>query len=113
MPFWSECNSTKKERASEPTLPNIDLNQKTFKSLCDALINNITAEPGLTIPVWSGATVSQPGSEEIMLFKDGVVTINAWVKPAFRNVPPTKASHSVFDEFLSQKLYLSSPTSVI
>ena len=83
------------------TFPNIDLNQKTFKSLCDALINNITAEPGLTIPVWSGATVSQPGSEERMLFKDGMVTINTWVKPAFRNLPRTQASLAVFDEFLS------------
>ena len=36
-----------------------------------------------------------------MLFKDGMVTINTWVKPAFRNLPRTQASLAVFDEFLS------------
>ena len=83
------------------TFPKINLNQKTFKSLCDALMENVTAEPGLTISVWSGTTVSMPGSDERMLFSDGMVTINTWVKPAFRNLPRTQASLAVFDEFLT------------
>ena len=83
------------------TFPKINLNQKTFKSLCDALMENVTAEPGLTIPVWSGTTVSMPGSDERMLFSDGMVTINTWVKPAFRNLPRTQANLAVFDEFLT------------
>ena len=66
--------------------PNYEIGREKLKTLLDALTNNPTAEPGMTIPVWNGRTVSKPGNETPLLFDNGLFTVNEWRKPAFRNL---------------------------
>ena len=51
--------------------PNYELGREKLKTLLDALTNNPTAEPGMTIPVWNGCVVTQPGNDTRLLFDDG------------------------------------------
>ena len=66
--------------------PNYEIGREKLKTLLDALTNNPIAEPGMTIPVWNGRTVSKPGNETPLLFDNGLFTVNEWRKPAFRNL---------------------------
>jgi hypothetical protein len=81
--------------------PNYEIGREKLKTLLDALTNNPTAEPGMTIPVWNGRTVSKPGNETPLLFDSGLFTVNEWRKPAFRNLSHAEPEIGLFDEFLS------------
>ena len=81
--------------------PNYEIGRERLKTLLDALTNNPTAEPGMTIPVWNGRTVSKPGNETPLLFDNGLFTVNAWRKPAYRNLSNVEPDIGAFDEFLS------------
>lgn len=81
--------------------PNYEIGREKLKTLLDTLTNNPTAEPGMTIPVWNGRTVSKPGNETSLLFDNGLFTVNEWRKPAFRNLSHAEPDIGLFDEFLS------------
>ena len=81
--------------------PNYELGREKLKTLLDALTNNPTAEPGMTIPVWNGCVVTQPGNDTRLLFDDGLFTVNHWRMPAYRASLEVNADFGLFDEFLS------------
>ena len=81
--------------------PSYEIGREKLKTLLDVLTNNPTAEPGMTIPVWNGRTVSKPGNETPLLFDNGLFTVNEWRKPAYRNLSNAEPDIGVFDEFLS------------
>lgn len=83
------------------TFPKYELPKEKLKSLMDALTSNPTAEPGLSIPVWNGKTMTEPGNTESLIFDNGQFTINLWQEPSYRKLTPRDNSLGVFEEFLS------------
>jgi hypothetical protein len=88
-----------------------------FKVLLDPPVNLLNPEQ--SIAVWSGKRVSYPGNTQKVLFEDGVVVINIWQRPAYRDasatpetafwdflayVIPTKAERDVFVNWLAWSL---------
>ena len=83
------------------TFPKYELPKEKLKSLMDALTSNPTAEPGLSIPVWNGKTMTEPGNTESLIFDNGQFTINLWQEPSYRKLTPRDNSLGVFEEFLT------------
>ena len=81
--------------------PQYKIGPEKLKSLVDALTNNPTADPGLSIPVWDGRTVVKPGTMEKLFFANGMVAINVWRKPKYRTLKPKHPGLGIFDEFLA------------
>ncbi|WP_391480687.1 primase-helicase family protein [Nereida sp. NH-UV-3] len=81
--------------------PNFEIGTEKLKSLMDALTNNPTADPGLTIPVWNGRVAAMPGNTARLKFDGGMYAVNAWTQPAFRSLHNVEPDLEVFDRFLS------------
>lgn len=81
--------------------PTYEIGREKLKSLMDALTNNATAEPGLTIPVWNGRTVSDPGNPEPLRFDGGLYAVNEWKTPPYRRLVAAEPDLDIFDQFLS------------
>lgn len=81
--------------------PNFEIGIEKLKSLMDALTNNPTADPGLTIPVWNGRVAAMPGNTARLKFDGGMYAVNAWTQPAFRTLRNIEPNMEVFDRFLS------------
>lgn len=81
--------------------PNFEIGTEKLKSLMDALTNNPTADPGLTIPVWNGRVAAMPGNTARLKFDGGMYAVNAWTQPAFRSIRNVEPNLEVFDRFLS------------
>ena len=81
--------------------PNFEIGIEKLKSLMDALTNNPTADPGLTIPVWNGRVAAMPGNTARPKFDGGMYAVNAWTQPAFRTLRNIEPNMEVFDRFLS------------
>jgi len=69
--------------------------------MMDALTNNPIADPGMTIPVWNGRTLSDPGLNTRLIFEGGLYNINEWQKPSYRLIKNVKPKMDVFERFLS------------
>ena len=81
--------------------PNFEIGPEKLKALMDALTNNPTADPGLTIPVWNGRIETIPGNKERLKFDQGMYSVNAWKQPEFRKLRNVTPNMKVFDRFLS------------
>ena len=80
--------------------PGFDLTQERYKSMLDLLINSPTGDPTLSIPVWSGRTISQPGNPQQRIFENGMATINTWKSPKYRALSVTNPTIGHFGTFL-------------
>ena len=69
-----------------------------FTLLLDPPVGRL--DPEKSIPVWSGLEISYPNNPEMIVFQDGVATINSWKKPAYRNHEDTGDNTEAFDAFL-------------
>tara|TARA_B110000008_G_scaffold272694_1_gene305798 strand:- start:929 stop:2590 length:1662 start_codon:yes stop_codon:yes gene_type:complete len=87
-----------KTRAS---FPNYEIGREKLKAMMDALISNPIAEPGLTIPVWNGRTLSDPGLNVRLKFDGGLYSVNEWKKPSYRSIKNVQPKMDVFENFLS------------
>lgn len=80
--------------------PGFELTQERFKSMVDLMISSPTGDPTLSIPVWSGRTVSKPGNSERRIFENGMATINSWKRPSYRRITSASAGLGMFGTFL-------------
>lgn len=80
--------------------PNFEIGAEKLKVLMDALTNNPTADPGLTIPVWNGRVETVPGSTARLKFDRGMYAINVWKQPEFRKLQNVGPNIALFDRFL-------------
>ncbi len=83
------------------SFPSFEIGPEKLKALMDALTNNPTAEPGMTIPVWNGVVESVPGKTARLTFDGGMYAVNAWIEPAFRKLRNIEPNMKVFDRFLN------------
>jgi len=83
------------------TFPNYEIGREKLKAMMDALTNNPIADPGMTIPVWNGRTLSDPGLNTRLKFEGGLYSINEWQKPTYRSIKNVQPNIDVFERFLS------------
>lgn len=76
-----------------------DLNLEVLKGALNLAIVQKAVNPRFTIPVWNGQVVCAAGNNERLVRKKGMVAVNVWIKPSYRdrNVP---ADFGVATEFL-------------
>lgn len=53
------------------------------------------------VPVWSGATVCQPGTGERYVWRNGTVSVNTWKKPSYRALKDVKADFGVSENYFN------------
>jgi hypothetical protein len=81
--------------------PGFELTPELYKSMLDTLLNSPTADPTMTVPVWSGRSVSKPGNSERRFFESGVATINTWKRPEYRVHASVEPTLGMLGEFLA------------
>ncbi len=84
--------------------PANKLDQRTLKDLFSTVFDPASKyDPEVAIPVWSGRTVSRPGNRQRRAFVDGLVEVNTWQTPDYRQakVDSSVPTLGAFGEFLS------------
>jgi uncharacterized protein DUF5906 len=89
--------------------PANKLDQRTLKDLYTTVFDPANKyDPEVTIPVWSGRTISRPGNKQRRIFVDGLVEVNTWQTPAYREnqsdyLVPTLGAFGDFLSFILPK----------
>ena len=90
---------TQRVRVAFPVFSMSDNQLKDFfRVLLDPPVGRLNPEE--SIPVWSGHTVCLPANNQKIIFKDGVVSINLWSEPPYRQKQVTAHPFEAFGDFL-------------
>jgi hypothetical protein len=68
------------------TFPDIKLSSALLREVFTRAIDVRTSSIAQSIPVWSGKRVCLPGSNSRLIWKNGSVSVNTWVRPAYRSI---------------------------
>ncbi|MFG6547413.1 primase-helicase family protein [Sulfitobacter sp. 1A10445] len=84
--------------------PDIEVTDELWRSVHKHAVEAIHTDRAQTIPVWDGRLECHAGHEEGVLWSDGVVTMNSWSFPEYRQLPSTNADTAMFDDLLDRML---------
>lgn len=74
-----------------------DLLKATFK----VTFSSVTAPAEERVGVWNGHTVSRPGCDDRLIRHRGMVSINAWSKPSYRDRRVNAADYGIAEDFFA------------
>jgi len=78
----------------------IDLgNRELLKEAFHRAITQKHGVPGQTIPVWDGSSACDPGNDGPFISNRGVVALNTWRKPRYRQLDLAEADWGIAGEF--------------
>ncbi|MDF3420096.1 hypothetical protein HKX23_17020 [Sulfitobacter sp. KE29] len=84
--------------------PEIEVTDELWRSVHQHAVEAIHSDRAQTIPVWDGCLECHVGEEEGVVWSDGVVTMNSWSSPEYRQLAATNADTAMFDELLDRML---------
>ena len=79
--------------------PTFRVTEKNAKEIFDTVFASKFSGREMSIPVWNGMTICDPGNDERFVWDRGTVTVNNWIKPAYRDQSEAKPEFGVAGEF--------------
>ncbi len=79
--------------------PKLPLNDPFLHEVFETALTRTSYDRTLMVPTWSGAQQCFPGQDERFVWKNGMVTINAWNKPAYRDLAVAEPSLGTLGDF--------------
>ena len=79
--------------------PYLELDDDLITKLFATLFSN-KLDPMMVFKVWDGRALPVPTNSQRLIYKDGFVSINTWVRPEYRSKGLTKAGLGAFERLL-------------
>ena len=79
--------------------PYLELDDDLITKLFATLFSN-KLDPMMVFKVWDGRALPVPTNSQRLIYKDGFVSINTWVRPEYRSKGQTKAGLGAFERLL-------------
>ncbi len=78
---------------------DLKMDREILKGAFERAIEAKLLERDQTIPVWSGVVACSPGCSDRFIWENGMVNVNTWKDPAYREAIIRKPDYGIADDF--------------
>lgn len=80
--------------------PEVPLSTELLRAVFKATLTKLSLDPSEIVNVWNGKVECRPDIVATLIPQRGTVSINSWIKPAYRNLRVNQADLGIFGTFL-------------